>query len=83
MLLLEVTESFDKQLIWKWIQTVQLNLSSPLALYLPSLIHLPALRAGITMPFANHLLITHNFQPGSEPESEELNQESEHTDGQL
>lgn len=35
------------------------------------------------MPFANHLLITRNFQAGSEPQSEQLNQENEQADGQL
>lgn len=35
------------------------------------------------MPFANHLLITCNFQAGSEPQSEQLNQENEQADGQL
>lgn len=35
------------------------------------------------IPFANHILINHNFQPGSEPESEQLNQENQQTDRQL
>lgn len=61
----------------------QLNLLSPFALFLPSLINFSALRVRICIPFANHILINHNFQPGSEPGSEQLNQENQQTDRHL
>lgn len=61
----------------------QLNLLSPFALHLPSLIHISALRVRICIPFANHILINHDFQPGSKAEIEQWNEENQQTDRHL